>query len=83
MQVQKQTITNEIISIERLQESLSHLVLPPDIVRKLGPAANSGRAILIFGETGNGKTSIAEALAATFQQLVYIPYCIEADGQII
>lgn len=83
MQVQKQTITNEIISIERLQKALSHLVLTPDIIRKLGPAANSGRAILIFGETGNGKTSIAEALASTFQQSVYIPYCIEADGQII
>src|ERR1043166_1939641 len=83
MQVQKQTITNEIISIERLQDSLSHLVLPPHIVRKLGPAANSGRAILIFGNTGNGKTSIAEALAATFQQTVYVPYCIEAAGPFI
>ena len=83
LQVQKQTITNEIISIERLQKALSHLVLPPDLIRKLGPAANSGRAILVFGGTGNGKTSIAEALALTFQQAVYIPYCIEADGQII
>ena len=83
IQVQKQTITNEIISIERLQKALSHLVLPPDLIRKLGPATNSGRAILVFGGTGNGKTSIAEALAATFQQPVYIPYCIEADGQII
>src|ERR1043166_5532533 len=83
MQVQKQTITNEIISIERLEKSLGHLVLPPDIIRKLGPAANSGRAILIFGNTGNGKTSIAEALAATFQQTVYVPYCIEAAGPFI
>src|ERR1051325_4145146 len=83
MQVQKQTITNEIVSIDRLRKSLSHLVLPPDIINKLGPAANSGRRIRIFGSTGNGKTSIAEALAATFQQTVYIPYCIEADGQFI
>ena len=83
IQVQKQTITNEIISIERLEKALSHLVLPPDLVRKLGPASNSGRAILVFGGAGNGKTSIAEALAATFQQPVYIPYCIEADGQFI
>ncbi|HTN72037.1 MAG TPA: ATPase [Methylomirabilota bacterium] len=83
LQVQKQTITNEIISIDRLQKALSHLVLPPDIIRKLGPAANSGRAILVFGGTGNGKTSIAEALAATFEQSVYVPHCIEADGQII
>src|SRR5215510_5276480 len=51
IQVQKQTITNEIISIERLQKALSHLVLPPDLIRKLGPAANSGRAILVFGGT--------------------------------
>jgi hypothetical protein len=83
MQFQKQTITNEIVSIERLRKSLSHLVLPPDLIRKLGPASHSGRAILIFGDTGNGKTSVAEGLAATFQQSVYVPYCIEADGQII
>jgi len=83
IQVQKQTVTNEIISEERLREALSHLVLTPDLVRKLGPAVNSGRAILLYGGAGNGKTSIAEALATSFQQPVYIPYCIEADGQII
>ena len=83
MQVQKQTITNEIVSEARLKDALGHLVLPTDLIRKLGPAANSGRAILLYGGAGNGKTSIAEALAATFQQSVYIPYCIEADGQII
>ena len=82
-QVQKQTITNEVVSIEKLQRAMSHLVLSPDIVRRLGPASNSGRAILIYGAAGNGKTSIAEALVSAFEQPVYIPYCIEADGQII
>ena len=82
-QVQKQTITNEVIGIEKLQRAMSHLVLAPDTVRRLGPAANSGRAILIYGAAGNGKTSIAEALISAFEQPVYIPYCIEADGQII
>ncbi|HEX9145959.1 MAG TPA: ATPase [Candidatus Binatia bacterium] len=83
VQVQKQTITNEVVSIEKLQEALSHLVLSGEIIRRLGPAANSGRAILIYGAAGNGKTSIAEALVSAFEQPVYIPYCIEADGQII
>jgi hypothetical protein len=83
LQVQKQTITNEVISIEKLKKALSHLVLSEDIVRRLGPASNSGRAILIYGAAGNGKTSIAEALVGAFEQPVYIPYCIEADGQII
>jgi hypothetical protein len=82
-QVQKQTITNEVIGIEKLKRAMSHLVLSEDIIRRLGPAANSGRAILIYGAAGNGKTSIAEALISAFEQPVYIPYCIEADGQII
>ena len=83
LQVQKQTITNEIVSIEKLKKSLSHLVLSEEIIRRLGPAANSGRAILIYGAAGNGKTAMAEALINSFEQPVYIPYSIEADGQII
>ena len=83
LQVQKQTITNEIISFDKLKKAMSHLVLSEDIVRRLGPASNSGRAILIYGAAGNGKTAIAEALISAFEQPVYIPYSIEADGQII
>src|SRR5262245_65766481 len=83
VQVQKQTITNEIINMEKLKKALSHLVLSEDITRQLGPASNSGRAILVYGAAGNGKTSIAEALISAFEQPVYVPYCIEADGQII
>src|SRR5215467_5425607 len=83
IQVQKQTITNEIINMEKLKKALAHLVLSEDIIRHLGPASNSGRAILVYGAAGNGKTSIAEALVSAFEQPVYIPYAIEADGQII
>ncbi len=83
LQVQKQTITNEVVGAVKLKRALSHLVLPEDIIRQLGPASNSGRAILIYGAAGNGKTSIAEGLISAFEQAVYVPYCIEADGQII
>jgi predicted ATPase with chaperone activity len=82
-QVQKQTITNEVVGIEKLKKAMSHLVLSEDTIRRLGPAANSGRAILIYGSAGNGKTSIAEALISAFEQPVYVPYAIEADGQVI
>lgn len=83
IQVQKQTITNERVHADALSKTLSHLVLSGDTLRRLGPAANSGRAILLYGASGNGKTSLAEALGDTFQQCIYIPYSIEADGQII
>ena len=82
-QVQKQTITNEIIGIEKLKKALSHLVLSEEVVRRLGPASNSGRAVLIYGAAGNGKTSIAEAIISAFEQPVYLPHAIEVDGQII
>jgi predicted ATPase with chaperone activity len=83
VQVQKQTITNEVISIEKLKQAMSHLVISEEIIRRLGPASNSGRAILIYGAAGNGKTSIAEALVNAFEQPVFVPFCIEVDGQII
>jgi predicted ATPase with chaperone activity len=83
MQVKKQSLTNERISIEELTLCLSHLTLPERIIRKLGPAINSGRSLLIYGPPGNGKTSISEAVGQILQQPVYIPYCIEVDGQII
>jgi hypothetical protein len=83
VQVQKQTITNEIIGMEKLKNALSHLVLSEGVIRQLGPASNSGRAILIYGAAGSGKTSIAEALVTAFEQAVYVPYSIEAGGQII
>ena len=58
-------------------------MLPAPIVRRLGPASNSARALLLYGDVGNGKTSIAEALGSAYQQDIFIPYCVEIDGQII
>jgi predicted ATPase with chaperone activity len=82
-QVGKQTISNERIKPDRLHQTLSHLVLPEKVFRTLGPGINSDKAILLYGPSGNGKSSIAEALGQVFQQPIYIPYCIVVDGTII
>jgi predicted ATPase with chaperone activity len=82
-QVRKQSTHNERITAETLRWSFSHLVLSPEIPRRLGPAVNAGKSILIYGPSGNGKTCVSEAIGETFKQPIYIPYCIEVDGQII
>jgi hypothetical protein len=82
-QVQKQTVTNERIDAEAISRCFSHLVLPEDILHRLGPAVNSGKALLLYGGSGNGKTSIAESVGKTFTQPIYIPFSIYVDGQII
>jgi predicted ATPase with chaperone activity len=49
----------------------------------LGTALVTGGAILLYGETGNGKTSIAERLQKLFNDSVYIPHAVEISGHII
>ena len=44
---------------------------------------NSGKSILLYGRSGNGKTAIAEALRDAFSDVIAVPYCIAVDGQII
>lgn len=82
-QVEKQRITREGVGPERIMESFAHLVLPDDLLARLGPAVNSGKSILLYGRSGNGKTAIAEALRDAFADIVAVPYAIAVAGQII
>jgi hypothetical protein len=82
-QVAAQALAGEQVTPEAIAHALAHLVLPPGTVERLGPAANSARALLLYGPPGNGKTSIAVALGKAFHDAICLPHCIEADGQII
>jgi predicted ATPase with chaperone activity len=81
--VEQQRIRHENITTEMIRECFSHLVVTDDMLRALGPGVNSGRAILMYGPPGNGKTSMAEALCETFGNTIFVPHCFEVDGQII
>ena len=81
--VARQRITNERIDSGAIEEAFHGLVITEDFVRRLGPGINSGRSILLYGPPGNGKTTIAERVASIFENVIYIPYAFEVDGQII
>ena len=50
---------------------------------KLGPAVNSGKGMFLFGFPGNGKTSIAERVTASFGKYIYIPRAISMDKDVV
>lgn len=82
-QVNLQKITNELVTIERIRKAFGELSFRDSIVEKSGPALNSGRAILLYGPPGNGKTSVAHSFANVFNDVIYMPYAIMVEGQII
>ncbi|QGY00215.1 AAA family ATPase [Roseovarius faecimaris] len=82
-QTRRQSIKHEEIHRSELERSTQHLVLPKGMMAQLGPAANSGRSVLLYGEPGNGKTSLAEAMGNSFQDVVYFPYALLVGNQII
>jgi hypothetical protein len=81
--VNLQKITNEVVTFTRVRANISDLAMENTLIEQSGPALNSGRAILLFGPPGNGKTTFALRLANVFTDIVYIPYAVTVEGQII
>src|SRR5205807_7385753 len=59
--VRRQRLPQNWLSPELLQVAFKHLVVEQDILAQIGPAVNSNKSFLIYGQPGNGKTALAEA----------------------
>ena len=81
--VEIQTIKNILVSEETVKKAFSRLILSKRFLRCLGPAISSGKAIFIYGPSGNGKTTISETIGEVLPGAVYIPYTLIVGGQII
>ena len=79
----RQRVTNELVTRQRLEEGFAGLVMTERFLSRLGPAINSGNAILIYGPAGNGKTTVAEIVGKIFENVIYVPYCVDLDGEIM
>jgi hypothetical protein len=82
-QVCLQRPTNELVTVESITAAIGDLVVTSDLLEQCGPALNSGRAILLYGVPGNGKSSVARRFASVYKDVIYVPYAVTVDGQII
>jgi predicted ATPase with chaperone activity len=81
--LKQQSIRNIRLTPESVEGAVSHLVLDEGVVEALGPAVNSGRSMLIYGGSGNGKSTITSAIGRMLPGEVLIPYAIDINGIII
>jgi hypothetical protein len=81
--VQAQTIKNMVVTRRNIRKAFSDLIISDAVLNEIGPAVNSASSIFLFGYPGNGKTSIAERITRLMGDHIYIPYAVEAGGQII
>ncbi len=82
--VLKQT-RKEPISPLRVQQALSHLILPDNFDRRIGPAVNAGTSLFLYGPPGNGKTTIAQSIGMLVagSDPIWMPHAVTVGGQII
>jgi predicted ATPase with chaperone activity len=81
--VRRQRLQENWLSPDLLRVAFKHLVVEADILAQIGPAVNSNKSFLIYGQPGNGKTALAESLFRVETAPIYMPYAIECQGNII
>jgi predicted ATPase with chaperone activity len=81
--IHAQSIRFARVTQETLRAGFDHLVLNRSIFDILGPAVNSSKSIFLYGHPGNGKTAIAEAISHMLGGVLYLPYAVDVDGQIM
>ena len=75
--VEAQSVRIESPQRDKLEHCLAGLSVDPRLFDKLGPAVNSGAGLFLYGEPGNGKTTLAERIARCFGQAVWLPYAAD------
>ena len=83
LSVDAQTIRAEAPQHDQLQSAFADISVDPVLFDSLGPAVNSGAGLFLYGDPGNGKSTLAKCITMCFGQHVWIPRTLYEDNQIV
>ncbi|MFA0448787.1 AAA family ATPase [Vibrio breoganii] len=81
--VKAQDLRANLITRPDVERALDDVYGSDRLVEVLGPAINSGRALLLYGHAGTGKSFVAARILNSLNTSVYVPHAVYAAGNII
>jgi len=83
LSAEAQTIRVESPKRKELKHAFRDISINEDLFESLGPAINSGAGLFLYGEPGNGKSTLAQCVTKCFGNEIWIPQTLFEDGQLI
>ena len=78
-----QTIHHGRVTARDMRSAFQGVVLADAMLDQLGVAMNSGRAIMIYGPAGTGKTYISSRLIRLFDEAIWVPHAIAINEAVV
>ena len=81
--IRAQQAQRQMPSAARIKAIVDEFVLAPEVADSVARALYSGKTTMLYGPSGNGKSSILELFASRFEGVALMPYALYVYGQVI
>lgn len=81
--VREQSVHDRLVTRELMRAAFQDVVLDAEMLDRLGPALNSGKAIFVYGDAGTGKTYITQRLSRLVGDTALVPHAISVGDTVI
>ena len=83
LSAEAQTIRAETPKRAQLRKAFRDISINESLFESLGPAINSGAGLFLYGQPGNGKSTLAQRITQCFGHEIWVPHAMFEDGQLI